>query len=145
MTYSVNPEIALLIRHSGRRVLLVEDNQLNREITQLLLSKTGLLVDTAENGHVALGLAARHAYSLIVTDLAMPGMDGVETTKKIRQLAGYENTPVIALTACVFGEDRDYCLNAGLNDFITKPVCVTKLYATVLRWLDSLEEALVPG
>ena len=139
MSDPIVSEISLLLRHSGRRILLIEDNPLNREVTGLLLSKAGLKVDAAKDGRVALDLAARHAYDLVVTDLAMPGLDGVETAHRIRELPGYEKTPIIALSACVFGEDRDYCLNGGLDDFITKPVTAMRLYDIVLRWLDAAE------
>ncbi|MFN4343218.1 MAG: response regulator [Azonexus sp.] len=136
MSELIVSELSLLLRHAGRRVLLIEDNPLNREVTGLLLSKVGLKVDATKDGQTAMDLAASQTYDLIITDLAMPGLDGVETGQRIRALPGYANTPIIALSACVFGEDRDYCLSGGLNDFIAKPVTATRLYETVLRWLD---------
>lgn len=141
MTGATLCEISLLLRHAGRRILLIEDNALNREITQILLTKVGLAADTADNGYMALEMAARRCYDLVVTDLAMPGLDGVETAQRLRRLAGYDATPIIALTACVFGEDREYCLSNGLDDFIAKPVGVGHLYETLLRWLDRSEES----
>lgn len=133
---AIDVELGLRKRHLGRPVLVVEDNPLNREITQLLLSKAGLKADAVDSGPAAVAQAACEAYSLIVMDIAMPGMDGVEAARQIRALPGYDQTPIVALTACVFGQDRDYCLSGGLDDFLTKPVTVPRLYRTLLHWLD---------
>jgi len=121
-------------RHAGRRVLLVDDNEVNREIATELLVATGLRVDAAEDGRFAVACVRRHAYELVLMDIVMPEMGGIEATTKIRALRG-ESMPIIAMTAHASAEDRLDCLAAGLNDHLTKPVDPNALYAILLRWL----------
>ena len=120
---------------SSFRVLLVEDTETNRQVMRLLLSKTGLQVDEAENGQIAVEMARANRYDLILMDLRMPVMDGFAATKNIRGLAGYAETPIIALTANAFDDDRQLCLSAGMSDFLSKPVHSDKLYAALSNWL----------
>jgi PAS domain S-box-containing protein len=121
---------------AGTRLLLVEDDQVNREVArELLHSMAGLQVDLAEDGVQAVEMAGAGHYDLILMDLLMPGMDGIEATRHIRALPGCEQTPILALTANAFGEDRERCLAAGMNDHIPKPVDPERLFGTLLRWL----------
>ena len=120
---------------AGRRVLLAEDEPINREVTGCLLQDAGLAVDFAEDGLQAVQRAAGQRYDLVLMDMQMPQLDGLEATRRLRALPGGREVPVVALTANAFAEDRANCLDAGMNDFIAKPVDPDELFATVLRWL----------
>lgn len=123
--------------HNGKRVLLVEDEPINQDVSRALLEEAGLRVDLAENGLVATELAHDRDYALILMDLQMPQMGGVEAAQAIRQLPRHALTPILAMTASAFDEDSPLCLSAGMNDFITKPVDAEKLFRTMLKWLPS--------
>jgi PAS domain S-box-containing protein len=132
------PDAALAVRRacSGARVLLAEDNEVNREVAVSMLGGVGLVVDTAENGMVAVQKVQQHAYALVLMDMQMPEMDGLDATRAIRAMPAYAALPIVALTANVYEQDRRKCLDAGMNDFIAKPVIPEELYAKVLRWLS---------
>ncbi|MEM5432457.1 response regulator [Cupriavidus oxalaticus] len=118
-----------------RRVLLVEDNEINREVAVHLLQQAGITPDTADNGRAALERLATQAYDLVLMDMQMPVMDGVEATRRIRADARLAALPVVAMTANALPEDRERCLAAGMDDHIAKPISPPVFFATVHRWL----------
>ncbi|MEI2781629.1 MAG: PAS domain S-box protein [Candidatus Competibacter sp.] len=128
-------ESTLVQRHRGARLLLAEDNPINQEVALDLLRGSGLAVDVANDGREAVALAGRTAYDLILMDVQMPVLDGLDATRAIRRLAGRERTPIIAMTANAFDEDRRACLAAGMDDHVGKPVDPEMLFATLLKWL----------
>jgi PAS domain S-box-containing protein len=132
-----DPCLRLRQRHAGALVLVVEDNPINREVAQGLLQAAGLRVDTAEDGRQAVDRARRHACALVLMDMQLPEMDGLEATRAIRREPALAHLPILAMTAHAFAQDRQACLAAGMSDFVTKPVNPPDLYAAVLRCLDS--------
>ncbi|ADC61644.1 response regulator [Allochromatium vinosum] len=126
---------------AGRRVLLVEDEPINQEIAREMLKDVGLCVDTADDGREAVRLSAERDYALILMDMQMPNMDGLEATRCIRQTPRGARIPIVAMTANVFAEDREHCLEAGMDDFLAKPVMPETLYGVVERWLSAVPEA----
>lgn len=127
-------EATLAEHHAGRRILITEDDPINAEIAKLLLTEARLEVDLAMNGAEAIEKAAHAPYDLILMDLQMPVMNGVEAALRIRADAMNAGTPIIAMTANAFDEVRQNVLAAGMNDFLAKPVDPDQLYATLLKW-----------
>ena len=126
--------------HADRRVLVVEDEPVNREVMQSLLSDVWPLIDVAEDGLQAVEMAGRRAYDLILMDMQMPRLDGLEATRRIRALPGGRTVAIVAMTANAFTEDRRRCLEAGMDDFLPKPVDVDTLFSTLLKWLERDDE-----
>ena len=135
-------ETCLRTRFAGTRLLLAEDEPVNQEVSRGLLEDVGLVVDVAEDGTVAVALAKRTRYALILMDMQMPRLNGLDATRQIRTLPDYGHTPILAMTANAFGEDRQVCLDAGMNDHIAKPVDPDKLYETLLGWLEKRGDSL---
>jgi PAS domain S-box-containing protein len=117
-------------------VLLVEDEPINQEVSRNLLEAAGLKVELAENGLQAVAMARHTDYDLILMDMQMPGLNGLDATRSIRALPGRRDTPIIAMTANAFTEDRKRCIEAGMNDHIGKPVDPEILFETLLNWLS---------
>jgi CheY-like chemotaxis protein/two-component sensor histidine kinase len=129
-------EMQLKTCHAGTRILLAEDEPINQEVSRGLLEDVGLTVELAEDGGVAVAMAQRSHYDLILMDMQMPQMNGVEATRVIRALPGYAQTPILAMTANAFEEDRKICLESGMDDHISKPVAPEVLYAILVKWLQ---------
>jgi CheY-like chemotaxis protein len=123
------------------RLLLAEDNPINREIALELLCTVGMTADCAENGEEAVSMAAANHYDVILMDLQMPHMDGLDAARAIRALPGREATPILAMTANAFDGDRRACSDAGMDDFVTKPVDPPVFFATLLKWLPAASVA----
>ena len=138
-------EETLRDRHHGARVLIADDNRINQELATELLRLVDLQVEVADNGRIAVDMARRGAYDMILMDMQMPEMDGLEATRLIRQVPQLDSTPIVAMTASAFGADRDACLAAGMNDHIGKPVNPATLYEKMLRWLDESRKAPRPA
>ncbi|MNK47441.1 Signal transduction histidine-protein kinase BarA [compost metagenome] len=119
----------------GAWLLLVEDNEVNQEVAQHILNDAGIRVDIAGNGAIALAKIAENAYDGVLMDCQMPVMDGYQATRKLRQDPRYSNLPVIAMTANAMVGDKEKCLDAGMNDFIAKPIDVAQLFGTLARWI----------
>ncbi|MBF0134633.1 MAG: response regulator [Magnetococcales bacterium] len=128
----------------GKKVLLVEDNEINQEVAQGILNQTGLQVTIANNGMEAVDMALDGSFDAILMDIQMPIMDGYEATRQIRQKEHLQDTPIIAMTANALMGDREICLAAGMNDYISKPIDPRSLHDVLAKWIpldDTLSAA----
>jgi two-component system, sensor histidine kinase and response regulator len=121
----------------GARVLLVEDNELNREVASGLLEDAPITVSAADNGEVAIRMLNESKYDLVLMDMQMPVMDGLTATRAIRQNSQFNDLPIIAMTANVMAGDCERCLEAGMNDHLAKPIDPDKLFEALLRWIPA--------
>jgi PAS domain S-box-containing protein len=131
----VDAEAVIRQHYAGCRILVADDEPINREVAQMLLEDIGLRVDPVEDGAQAIGFAQKTSYSAIFMDMQMPNVNGLEATRQIREIPGYRHVPIIAMTANAFAEDRAQCMEAGMNDFLIKPFNPDTLYAILLRGL----------
>jgi two-component system, sensor histidine kinase and response regulator len=128
----------------GARVLVVDDNEINLHVARELLHDCGLVVDTASDGQQAVDLVRDGTYDLILMDMRMPVMDGLAATRAIRQMPGRQNWPIIAMSGNTQGSDRIPCLDAGMNDFLDKPVEPERLYEVLRAWVHPGPASPVP-
>ena len=135
-SYALSPDTLLSRDFKGTRVLVCEDNPINQEIIAELLTDVGFAVDVAENGAVGIAMAGQKSYSLILMDMQMPVVDGLEATQELRRMPGYERTPIVAMTANAFEADREACLLAGMDQFVTKPVNPDALFQLLYGLLN---------
>ncbi|HMT81112.1 MAG TPA: response regulator [Azonexus sp.] len=142
-----SPASTIAARFVDVPILLVEDDPVNRHVASSLLSTAGLQVDVADDGLAALKAVKEKDYALILMDIQMPHMDGLQATRIIRSLPANSAMPIIAVTANASEGDRQRCFDAGMNDFIPKPINARLLYSVVLRWLteSSAQEAVPVG
>ena len=139
-------ENILKTRCRNKRILLVEDDEIIQEVVlEILQTEIGLQVDVAGNGALAVDIAALNGYDLILMDMQMPVMDGLTATRAIRQLAKHRSTPILAMTANAFDDDNQRCREAGMNDFISKPVAPERLFAILVKWLAATPPVNLAG
>jgi two-component system, sensor histidine kinase len=123
---------------SESRVLVVDDNRISQQVIRAMLSKGGWPVDCVSSGEDALSRLAAQSYSLVLMDIQMPGLDGYETTRRLRQLFDHQHIPVLALTADVSDDVRQQCREAGMDDFLQKPVHIRQLLSAVSEWVHTI-------
>jgi len=132
----VDAERVLAAKFRQARILLAEDNRTNQEVVLAMLDEVGLSADVVENGAQAVTAVRQRDYDLILMDMQMPEMDGLEATREIRQLPGRTGVPIVAMTANAFADDRRHCLEAGMNDHLGKPITPEMLYTAMANWLS---------
>ena len=139
-----NAESVIRQRHGGSRILVVDDEALTRAGVRMLLEPAGLVVDTAEDGRMAIAMARRAHYAVILMDMQMPTLGGLEATGIIRTIPGYRQTPIIAMTANASAEARTSCLGAGMSDFMAKPFDAYLLFTRLLHALNQPCQQQIP-
>lgn len=128
--------------YSHIRILVAEDNWINQEVVlELLREVLGLNTDLAPDGLQAINLIQKNHYDLVLMDMEMPEMDGLEATRCIRQIPGRESLPIVAMTANAFAQDKAACMSAGMNDFVAKPVNPDALFETMLKWVAKTDNS----
>ncbi len=147
------PAVEPTMTGTSGRVLLVEDNEINQLVASMMLTDAGLAVDIAADGSIAVQMVQRSEYNIVLMDMQMPVMDGVQATIEIRKLPGMKSLPIVALTANVMDDDRKRCMDAGMNDFVSKPINSSALRGVLQRWIrpepplqpEASEELQRPG
>ncbi len=129
----------------GARILLVEDNALNQEVATAFLQELGLEVDIADNGRIAVDKVKAGRYDAVLMDMQMPVLDGLAATREIRKLPGQDHLPILSMTANALAEDRQRCIEAGMNDHMTKPIDPELLSSKLLQWIRPRGQALPEG
>jgi two-component system sensor histidine kinase/response regulator len=125
-----------LKRLAGTRILLAEDNEVNQDVTVGLLAEVGILADIAPNGAKAIEMLERYPYPLVLMDMQMPEVDGIEATHRIRARDEWKKLPIIALTANAMQQDEERCIAAGMDGYIPKPIDPSRLWATLVEWIS---------
>lgn len=141
-TYNNHTKIDLN-RFKGTRILLAEDNLLNQQIATEILEDEGFAVEIANNGEEAVNMTNKSQYDIVLMDMQMPIMDGLEATKTIRQKFSKNDLPILAMTANASDADRDKCLEAGMNAHITKPIDPNLLFAGLAKWIKEKNSKLI--
>ncbi len=121
----------------GTRVLLVEDNEINQEIACGILSQAGIQVEVASNGKIGAEMVDKQQYDVILMDIQMPQMDGYQATKIIRSKHDKNSLPIIAMTANAMSGDKDKCIEAGMNDYVSKPIKIDRFFEVLSRWTNT--------
>jgi PAS domain S-box-containing protein len=131
----IKPSLDKDISIKPTHILLLEDNLVNQEVTKVMIENLGCSLDIVDNGKEALKMFKKHDYGMIISDISLPGMSGIEVIQKIRaQETSIEHIPIIALTAHAFEEDHKNCLDAGADEVLTKPVMQDDLKMMLLKW-----------
>lgn len=128
----------------GARILLVEDNQMNQELAQEVLSSVGCVVNIANNGIEALQILEEKTFDGVLMDIHMPKMDGLTATQTIRKDKRFKDLPIIAMTAAAMGEDRGIALSSGMNDYLSKPIDRNKMFSTMKKWITPSHPQVPP-
>ncbi|MCP3925567.1 MAG: transporter substrate-binding domain-containing protein [Desulfobacterales bacterium] len=130
------------LKIGGAKVLLVEDNEINRQVATELLENVGIVVTHANNGLEGIEAISKDIFDLVFMDIQMPEMDGLEATKIIREMDGkdIDSLPIVAMTAHAMSGDRKLSIEAGMNDHLTKPLNVNKLYSTLIKWIKTSDQ-----
>ncbi len=131
----VNKELREIEIIRGANILLVEDNEINQQVATELLEKVGLNVTIASNGKRAIEKIENSCFDLVLMDIQMPEMDGFEATGCIRENLRFSNLPIVAMTAQAMTGDREKCIEAGMDDYITKPIDISELFSTLVKWI----------
>jgi two-component system, sensor histidine kinase and response regulator len=134
-----------LAAFAGARILLVEDNDINQQVARELLEDTGLVVEVADNGQIAIDLLQKSSYDLVFMDMQMPVMDGIAATRAARKLEGLAHLPIVAMTANAMEQDRRTCMDAGMDDFLIKPIDPQEMLAILSRWIRRRPSVATPG
>jgi light-regulated signal transduction histidine kinase (bacteriophytochrome)/CheY-like chemotaxis protein len=132
---TLSDEEILSSLYAGRRILLVEDEPINREVILIFLEDTGLLIDRAEDGLQAVEMVEKNRYDVILMDMQMPNMNGLDATRLIREHRNGMGVPILAMTANVYAEDKLRCMASGMDDFLPKPVDPEVFYSMLVKWL----------
>jgi two-component system sensor histidine kinase/response regulator len=140
-----NAPVVATAAGAGRRVLIVEDNEVNQRVAAALVERLGYVANVVGDGVAALEALDRHPYDAVLMDCQMPRMDGYEATIEIRRREGDHHTPIIAMTASAMASERDRCLAVGMDDHLPKPIRRDALEAVLGRWVEPAEKLVEPA